>query len=818
MPAFELSVPKLNNDPAKSIKDLYNAYVETTQQLQWLLTHLDDKNVLKAKEALIAKLYAGEITTDQIVAGTAKISLALIEDIVAQNIVTNTFITNTLYASKADIAELTVDRLETSDKAYRYIHSDTSDMNFIRIQDNYYDFITASVKTNPYQQWANGLPQSPVLSADFPYQFIQTFGAATYLYVLDEKIWHHSVGTTYYLDSDGAYKKYSYNGSTWTLVTQESAGNFGLASAGGDFVIPQNNCIIYSNDTFTSTFKTATISGVPLTEQLEDRNGTVLYWTDGTQTVATYTDTGYPVTVYQYTELIKMRLSFAADETGNYIPKIIMGLGAGVEGHPDWGKAFIYKDVTGLLLQYLKQADGSEVSLRIGENGIEGLAGFGIGTIYYDTNGVEKTINTVDSAVLTEEIIIPQTCKAMVNVSIEITVSGACNVSAKTYIDSYVLPYQPTLYCASANTFVLSYTDLARYVTSGTKTIEVQVGTDANGGTVAVEQATLIVQLFPDTMPTFSNPTGFTTTTISATEIDLEWSNPVSSLFTEIEVYKHTVDLSTRDRAYCDANATLIYNGTNESYNNTGLTAGTTYFYKVFAKYNINGIAYYSTGVNDSETTSVAPPILQSAATNTAGTVITLTFDKAMANPSGKHAQFSATAAGSARSITAAALNADTTKIDLTLASAVTSGQTVTISYTAGDVTSADTSPLASFSGQSVINNVVSPYQQWASGYPQSPALTLDYPYQVIITKSTNTYLFMSTRPMYKYTADNDFYLLANSSTKICKQPLWTFYGDWNDISSNFKFLDSPYTILQANNDVYNNSALTTIAFAKTTP
>jgi predicted transcriptional regulator len=253
MPAFELAIPKLNNDQAKSIKELYNAYIETTQKLQWLLTHLDDKNVLRAKEALIAKLYAGEITTDQIVAGNAKISLALIEDIVAQNIVTNTFVTQTLYASKADIAELTVDRLETSDKVARYKTSDTSDMNFVRIKDQNYDFITAHT-----------------------------------------------------------------NGSTTQLVSR----------------------------------------------------GQNVYWTNAEQTAVTFEATAFPVTVYAYTEQVKMSISFTYDSgAGTYIPKIVMGLGT---GSGDNGKAFIYKNTTGLLLRYITEG-GVTRDFEIGESGITGV-------------------------------------------------------------------------------------------------------------------------------------------------------------------------------------------------------------------------------------------------------------------------------------------------------------------------------------------------------------------------------------------------------------------------------------------------------------
>ncbi|MDO9550556.1 MAG: PKD domain-containing protein [Methanoregula sp.] len=106
-----------------------------------------------------------------------------------------------------------------------------------------------------------------------------------------------------------------------------------------------------------------------------------------------------------------------------------------------------------------------------------------------------------------------------------------------------------------------------------------------------------------------------------------------------------------------------------------------------------------------------APPIVTSAATNTAGTVITLTFNKAMADPTGKQAQFSYRInGGSAQSFSAAALNADPTKINLTPSgTAIAYGNTVTVSYTAGTVLSADTGILATFTNQAVTNNKAPP-------------------------------------------------------------------------------------------------------------
>ncbi|MDD4876384.1 MAG: hypothetical protein PHQ86_04545 [Dehalococcoidales bacterium] len=59
-----------------------------------------------------------------------------------------------LYGAKGNIAELTVDRYEGSNKVQKYLDSDTSDINYVRIKDQYISFITASYNSGE-QQLAN---------------------------------------------------------------------------------------------------------------------------------------------------------------------------------------------------------------------------------------------------------------------------------------------------------------------------------------------------------------------------------------------------------------------------------------------------------------------------------------------------------------------------------------------------------------------------------------------------------------------------------------------------------------------------------------
>lgn len=123
-------------------------------------------------------------------------------------------------------------------------------------------------------------------------------------------------------------------------------------------------------------------------------------------------------------------------------------------------------------------------------------------------------------------------------------------------------------------------------------------------------------------------------------------------------------------------------------------------------------------------------PNLTAAATNAAGDIITVSFDKMMADPAGKHGQFTVSVAGQVYAVTSAALNTDTVKIDLTLSAPVSYGQTVTLSYAAGDVKSADGGLLAGFTGQIVTNNVpqsggsAAPLNwQWRNPLPQGDKL-----------------------------------------------------------------------------------------------
>lgn len=105
--------------------------------------------------------------------------------------------------------------------------------------------------------------------------------------------------------------------------------------------------------------------------QYTNIDNVLLYWDGLEHNYMTINETDYPVMVYVYDLTTKMEMNFEYDLVSGYnVPKIIFGAGVGNKVYPERGKGYIYKDADGLLLEYIK-ADGTELSIRLGENGIE---------------------------------------------------------------------------------------------------------------------------------------------------------------------------------------------------------------------------------------------------------------------------------------------------------------------------------------------------------------------------------------------------------------------------------------------------------------
>lgn len=82
--------------------------------------------------------------------------------------------------------------------------------------------------------------------------------------------------------------------------------------------------------------------------------------------------------------------------------------------------------------------------------------------------------------------------------------------------------------------------------------------------------------------------------------------------FKEYELYRHTSSLAGKDRTWCAANATKIYNGTALTFSDTGLTGSATYYYGLFAVYEDEAAGLYYSQISDvNETTELEIPPYQ---------------------------------------------------------------------------------------------------------------------------------------------------------------------------------------------------------------
>lgn len=82
MPQVILPSIRDTDNPELKYQYLYDAYVKLQKELSFLLGNLDSDNVVEAQSVIADWVYAGSVTTDQLIAGEAKIGTALIEDLV----------------------------------------------------------------------------------------------------------------------------------------------------------------------------------------------------------------------------------------------------------------------------------------------------------------------------------------------------------------------------------------------------------------------------------------------------------------------------------------------------------------------------------------------------------------------------------------------------------------------------------------------------------------------------------------------------------------------------------------------------------------
>ncbi len=176
-----------------------------------------------------------------------------------------------------------------------------------------------------------------------------------------------------------------------------------------------------------------------------------------------------------------------------------------------------------------------------------------------------------------------------------------------------------------------AWTQVTVNVPSGTNYVRLQLSARQNGGSDYAGFDNIV--LSGTTAGGVNNPTNFTASTVSTSEIDLSWTqngngDDVMVAWSSDGTFGVPLDGTTY--AAGDAipgGGTVLYNGSNTSYNHTGLTSGTQYYYKAWS---VDGSATYSSGVTDDATTYKDEPSnhVTSFATGTvAPTSIPLTWD-----------------------------------------------------------------------------------------------------------------------------------------------------------------------------------------------
>lgn len=137
----------------------------------------------------------------------------------------------------------------------------------------------------------------------------------------------------------------------------------------------------------------------------------------------------------------------------------------------------------------------------------------------------------------------------------------------------------------------------------------------------------------------------------------------------------------------------------------TGLVDGT---YKV---YTVDGSGNLSSASTNSVIVDGTAPVFQSAATSSDGTKVILTYDGALSATTAAAGTFDVQVGGSGNTVTGVTVNGST--VELTLTSAVTNGQAVTVAYTdptAGDdanaIQDAAGNDAVTLAAQTVTNNV----------------------------------------------------------------------------------------------------------------
>ncbi len=202
-------------------------------------------------------------------------------------------------------------------------------------------------------------------------------------------------------------------------------------------------------------------------------------------------------------------------------------------------------------------------------------------------------------------------CTDVANPGTDAVTFTGCTISATTVLTDYKVRITPKTHANMPVPPGLNYS-VTGTVTSFTGT-NTQLGTDSGSATITVDN------LSP------ANVNGASAIPDDA-QVALDWTNPVDSDFSNVLILKNTVSItdvpiegsspSVNDGI---GSSTVIYSGTGISLIDSGLTNGTTYYYKIFSK-DTNG--NYSVGTQLSATPSLDPTTIISTGTDPASSSV----------------------------------------------------------------------------------------------------------------------------------------------------------------------------------------------------